>query len=225
MIVLVDDREMVTDAYESGFAREGVSSIGFEPPEFEDWVESAPAMDLEAVEAFVLGNCQRQTHYPKIIRGRCPAPVLAMNENEGLEQTLRLFEAGADDVIRKPVHVREILARIAAIVSRGNKIEVIPHEVVGALKVYFDGRDPEVNNEILPLPRRERRILEHLAKNVGRRVTKAQLFSSVYGLFDDEVDESVIESHVSKLRKKLRLRLGHDPIDSKRYLGYCLKTS
>jgi len=224
VIILVDEREMVTSAYGTGFAREGISSVGFEPPEFEDWVESAPEPDLMAVEAFVIGNCERQAAYPKIIRGRCPAPVLAMNENEGLDQTLKLFEAGVDDVIRKPVHVREILARIAAIVSRGG-LEAVPHQVVGELTVYFDGRDPEVSNQLLPLPRRERRILEYLAKNVGRRVTKTQLFNSVYGIFDEDVDESVIESHVSKLRKKLRAQLGHDPIDSKRYLGYCLTAS
>ena len=222
MIVLVDDREMVTSAYEAGFSREGISSVGFESPEFEDWVETAPMPDLMAVDAFVLGSCQNQTNYPKIIRDRCPAPVLAMNENEGLEQTLKLFEAGVDDVIRKPVHVREILARIAAIVGRGGP-GVVPHQEVGNLVVFFDGRDPQIDGETLPLPRRERRILEHLAKNHGRRVTKSQLFSAVYGVFDDQVDESVIESHVSKLRKKLRAHLGLDPIDSKRYLGYCLK--
>ncbi|MGI9463493.1 MAG: DNA-binding response regulator, partial [Aestuariivirgaceae bacterium] len=100
VIILVDERPLVTDAYESGFAREGISSIGFEPPEFEDWVATAPEPDLMAVEAFVIGNCDRQASYPKIIRGRSPAPVLAMNENEGLEQTLKLFEAGVDDVVR-----------------------------------------------------------------------------------------------------------------------------
>jgi len=45
----------------------------------------------------------------------------------------------------------------------------------------------------------------------------------VYGIFDEDVDENVVESHISKLRKKLKHRLGYDPIDSKRFLGYCLK--
>ncbi|MGB3582443.1 MAG: winged helix-turn-helix domain-containing protein, partial [Roseiarcus sp.] len=42
-------------------------------------------------------------------------------------------------------------------------------------------------------------------------------------LFDENVDENVIESHISKLRKKLKHRLGFDPIDSKRFLGYCIE--
>jgi DNA-binding response OmpR family regulator len=75
---------------------------------------------------------------------------------------------------------------------------------------------------VLPLPRRERRILEYLVSNHGCRVTKTQIFNYVYGLFSEDIDENVIESHVSKLRKRLRYRLGFDPIDSQRYLGYRL---
>ena len=60
-------------------------------------------------------------------------------------------------------------------------------------------------------------------RNRGRRLSKTQIFNAVYGIFDENVDENVVESHISKLRKKLKHRLGYDPIDSKRYLGYCLK--
>ena len=51
-------------------------------------------------------------------------------------------------------------------------------------------------------------------------MTKAQIFNSVYGLFNEDIDENVVESHISKLRKRLRHRLGYDPIQSQRYLGY-----
>jgi DNA-binding winged helix-turn-helix (wHTH) protein len=74
----------------------------------------------------------------------------------------------------------------------------------------------------LTLPRRERRILEYLAANRMRRVNRSLIFNAVYGLFDEEVEESVVESHISKLRKKLKYALGYDPIDTKRYLGYQL---
>ena len=47
----------------------------------------------------------------------------------------------------------------------------------------------------------------------------------VYGLFDVDVEESVVESHISKLRKKLRMRLGYDPVDSMRFLGYMMKAA
>ncbi|MGA1829308.1 helix-turn-helix domain-containing protein, partial [Rhizobium wenxiniae] len=80
----------------------------------------------------------------------------------------------------------------------------------------------EIGGEVFPLPRRERRIPEYLVANRGRRVSKAQIFSAIYGIFDEDVEENVVESHISKLRKKLRKKLGTDPIDSKRFLGYCI---
>jgi DNA-binding response OmpR family regulator len=138
-----------------------------------------------------------------------------------LEQTLDLFAAGVDDVVRKPVHVREILARVGAIHRRAAPVKE-QAAIVGEMKIFFDGRDPEIKGDTFPLPRRERRILEHLVVNRGKRVTKAQIFNAIYGLFDEHVEENVVESHMSKLRKKLRRKLGYDPIDSKRYLGYCL---
>ena len=92
------------------------------------------------------------------------------------------------------------------------------------MQIFMDGREPEIDGQSLPLPRRERRILEYLASNRGRRVTKSQVFNAIYGIFDDEVEENVVESHISKLRKKLRERLGFDPIDSKRFLGYRLSS-
>ncbi|MDB5551172.1 MAG: ftcR, partial [Rhizobium sp.] len=56
----------------------------------------------------------------------------------------------------------------------------------------------------------------------GRRVSKTQIFNAIYGIFDEDVEENGVESHISKLRKKLRKRLGFDPIDSNRFLGYCI---
>ena len=118
------------------------------------------------------------------------------------------------------MHPREILARAAAIRRRLKAIA--NHTDIGAIRVFSDGRDPEINGETFALPRRERRILEYLIANRGRRVTKTQIFNAIYGIFDEEVEENVVESHISKLRKKLRKKLGVDPVDSKRFLGYCI---
>ncbi len=222
MYIIVDDRAIVTGGYSSGFDREGVTTAGIDPPEFSEWIAKASELDVEAVEAFLIGDCQGREHFPRMIRERSKAPVICLKERPSLEDTLGMFAAGVDDVLRKPVHVREILARVGAIHRRslGESREV----AIGDLRVFFDGREAEVGGSPLPLPRRERRILECLARHRGRRLTKSQIFNAVYGIFDENVDENVVESHISKLRKKLRHRLGYDPIDSKRYLGYSLKT-
>ncbi len=221
MIVIVDERESVVNGFSACFDREGVTATGLPPSEFGNWVNSAADEDIGAVEAFLLGDFGERKQLPGKIRERSTAAVIALNETRCLEETLDLFSSGVDDVIRKPVHVREILARIKAITAR--RAEDIAKEPTGLLRVFFDGRDPEVAGSVLPLPRRERRILEYLYKNRGHRVTKTQIFNFVYGLFDEGVDENVVESHISKLRKRLRSRLGFDPIDSQRYLGYRLR--
>lgn len=220
MIVIVDERETVLDGYTSWFCREGVSATGLAPQDFRQWVKTAPEPDIDAVEAFLLGDFQNRQEVPVKIKSRSGAAVIAMNETKSLDATLELFAAGVDDVVRKPVHVREILARIKAI-SRRNQPAAEP-AASGRIRVFSDGRDPEIAGNPLALPRRERRILEYLMANKGRRVTKTQIFNFVYGLFDDGIDENVIESHISKLRKRLRQRLGTDPIDSQRFLGYRL---
>ncbi|WP_088348401.1 MULTISPECIES: response regulator transcription factor [Rhodomicrobium] len=220
MIVIVDERETVTEGYTSWFDREGVSATGFRAADFGNWVKTVSDPDIDAVEAFLIGDCEDRRLLPKLIRHRTSAAVIAMNDHKCLDETLELFDAGVDDVVRKPVHVREILARIKAIQRRAKGED--EGRLVGDIRVFSDGRDPEVKSEVLPLPRRERRILEYLVSNRGRRVTKSQIFNFVYGLFGEDIDENVVESHISKLRKRLRHRLGHDPIDSQRYLGYRL---
>ncbi|WFR95815.1 transcriptional activator Rem [Rhizobium tumorigenes] len=223
MIVVVDERGLVKDGYTSLFGREGIPSTGFDPKEFGEWVQTAADSDIAAVEAFLIGQGEHVHQLPRAIRDRTLAPVIAVSDHPSLEATLALFDCGVDDVVRKPVHPREILARAAAIRRRLKAVANFTD--VGAIRVFSDGRDPEVHGEVFALPRRERRILEYLISNRGRRVTKTQIFNAIYGIFDEEVEENVVESHISKLRKKLRKKLGFDPVDSKRFLGYCIDWS
>jgi two-component system, OmpR family, flagellar system response regulator FtcR len=202
MYIIVDDRNIVTGGYASSFDREGVTTTGIDPMEFSEWLSKASESDVEAVEAFLIGDCLGREHLPRLIRERSKAPVLCLRERPSLDDTLGLFAAGVDDVVRKPVHVREILARVGAIARRN--LAESRDVTIGELTVYFDGREVEARGESLPLPRRERRILECLVRNRGRRLSKTQIFNAVYGIFDEDVDENVVESHISKLRKKLK---------------------
>lgn len=223
MIVIVDERDMVIQGYTSLFDREGHSSTGFKANEFQDWIGTADDEDLRCVDACLIGQDATKQLSPKSIRKKTEAPVIALVDQSSLANTLELFDSGVDDVVRKPVHVRELLARITAIRSRAADKD--NSTCIDGLRIFFDGRDPEIEGSVFPLPRRERRILEFLASIDGRRASKAQIFNAIYGVFDSEVEENVVESHISKLRKKLRSALGHDPIDSKRYLGYRLQTA
>jgi DNA-binding response OmpR family regulator len=218
MIVLIERRELVVDGFASLFKREGVCITGLSPEDFATWFSALPAADLNMIEGVLMGDCPERSALGSMVKARCRTPLFALLDMHRLEETLRLLDAGFDDVLRKPVHVREILARVCRARTLNRASPVAPALPV---RVFLDGREPEVAGAVLDLPRRERRILEVLFTNAGRRISKAQLFSAVYGLDDELIDETVIESHVSKLRKKLRGALGFDPIDSQRFLGYC----
>lgn len=223
MYVLVDSRPSVNSGYKASFDREGISSLGLDPVEFTNWLKASSRVDRDAIQGFLLGDFDDRAKCASLIRKLSRAPIIALSDIRSLDQTLQLFEAGIDDVLPKPVHIREILARSEAIWRRVNGVPLAtPGETptTERLKVHFDGRDPEVDGEVLPLPRRERHILECLVRNRGRRMTKTQIYNIVYGVYSNGVEESVIEGHVSKLRKKLSARLGHDPIEAKRFMGY-----
>ncbi len=221
MIVLVENRASVAKAYIDGLDRLGVAALHFEPEAFLDWVAGSGPGEQGALEAVVIGDINEREALSRSLSVTLSVPLIALLDKRTLEATLSLFEAGFDDVIGKPVHVREILARINRASRR--RREDARHEDFGDLIVYADGRDPLVKGEVLVLPRRERRILECLFQCQGAWLTKTQIFNRVYGLFNDQYDESVVESHICRLRRRLKSGLGYDPVESQRYLGYRLK--
>lgn len=219
MIIVVNEAALDGGGIASSFQQEGVSATELSPCDFGGWVAAADDRDVGAIDAVLIGECDERNELAKLIKKRTAAAIIALDEDRSLDKTLELFAAGVDDVVPAPCHAREILARVAAILRR-SKLE--ESSGTGDIRVFRDGREPIVGGEPMLLPRRELRILEYFVANAGRRVTKAQIFNSVYGLFEVDIDENVIESHISKLRKRLRARLGRDPIDSKRHLGYML---
>lgn len=120
MYFLVDARKSVNAGFKAGFDREGVSSFSLSPEEFTSWIESASRSDLDAVQGFLLGDFDERARCASTIRRQSRAPIIALADSRSLEQTLVLFDAGIDDVLPKPVHVREILARAEAIWRRVN---------------------------------------------------------------------------------------------------------
>lgn len=218
MFIVIENRNVVASAYKSGFEREGLACTTFAGRDFADWLSTLSDADIPSVQAIILGETEDRLAIPALVRSRGRTPVIALKEDRGLDETLALFNVGVDDVVRKPAPVRELVARAHAIWRRVS--DVREHADFGRLTIYFDNRDPTVDGDPLELPRRERQILEYLVKNRRRRITKTQLFNAIYGLFNESVDETVIEGHISKLRKKLRQKLGYDVIDAKRFAGY-----
>ncbi len=219
MIVVVDDRALVKDGYASLFGREGIPSTGFDPREFGEWVSSAADSDIDAVEAFLIGQGESTLTLPRAIRDRSRAPVIAMSDTPSLENTLALFDCGVDDVVRKPVHPREILARVAAIRRRLTAIANFTD--IGPIRVFADGRDPEINGEVFALPR-----ANVVSSNISSPTAGAGCPSRRYSTRSTalrrrrrrECRRKPHQQAAQETAQEARLR----PIDSKRFLGYCI---
>src|SRR3984957_14564097 len=105
MYIIVDERSVVTGGYASSFDREGISSAGIDPTEFRDWIGKVSESDVNAIEAFLIGDWDRRKPYPRPTRGRPRPRVIALMARQSLDQPLELFAAGVHAVLRKPVHV------------------------------------------------------------------------------------------------------------------------
>lgn len=219
MIVMIEDRSIVEDAYRLSFQNFGIKLECFQMQDFLDWSASIQISGADTIEAILIGNCSTPSLIIRKISKNFSCPIIALIESSRLDEIIGLFENGADDVIRKPMHIREILCRINSIRRRKIGTDQKNTDEI-EFQIFYNGRDAIVGGRPLVLPRRERRLLEYFAANMGKRISKEQLFNAVYGIFEDGISETVIESHISKLRRKLRDRLGFDPITSQRYLGY-----
>ena len=218
MFIVVASQQSAAAAYVPEFIGEGMPSISLFADQFQSWFDESSKIDLSKVRGFLIEETEEPHAFARTIRERTPAPIIALSETRSLEKTLELLTSGIDDVVRRPVHVKEILARSEAIWRR--HLESQPVSSTDRVRVYNNGQDAEVDGMPLILPRRELCILEYFHRNRGRSLTKTQVFNAVYDANETDVSDTVVEGHISKLRKKLRQRLGYDPVLAKRFEGY-----
>ena len=130
-----------------------------------------------------------------------PAMVLTANEEE--ETVVEALRAGADDYVTKKVKPKELLARIAAVTRRITPVAL----TVTRLDVYEADTVQQrlsVNQETVPLTQKEFDLAIYLLQNPDKLLSRDHLLNSVWGLNTD-VDTRTVDTHVSRLRKKLML--------------------
>lgn len=142
-------------------------------------------------------------------------PTIVLTANTDFDTKLECLDIGADDYLSKPFDVRELAARIRAIVRRQFGLDN-NCLVVGALSMELTRREVTFRGQSITLSRREFQLLLELAQSVGRVLTRSQLEQLTYGW--DEVGSNSIEVHIHHLRKKLANEL----IKTVRGIGYTL---
>ncbi len=128
-------------------------------------------------------------------------PVILLSARSETRERVLGLDAGADDYLVKPFDMAELLARVRAL-SRRRVREPVYTEQIGSLTLDITSRQVKSGGETIEMPRRELALFEALLKARGRSLTKASILDQLYGTGMD-VEEKVVEVHVSRLRKRL----------------------
>lgn len=133
--------------------------------------------------------------------GRTKVPVIVLTARVDLDDRLRVFELGAVDFLPKPFWVEELVARVRARLGRA---EDKPKRVLslGDVQLDLDGRRALRDDHDLGLTPHELNVLVYLVERAGRACSRAQIAQAVLSM-DEEVDPRTVDSHVTRLRKKL----------------------
>lgn len=157
----------------------------------------------------------------RLRRRRSSVPVIVLTARDAIEDRVTGLEAGADDYLVKPFAHAELVARIRAVLRRPGRDLGAAIEV-GRLVLEPATGDVSVGGRPLLLPRRERMLLEILMRRAGRVVTRRVLEEALWDQ-EKEIESNTLESHVSRLRKRLLEAGAGVQIRTIRGVGYMLE--
>ena len=139
------------------------------------------------------------------IREMSPKPVIMITAKGDVFDKVLGLELGADDFIVKPFDMKELSARIKAVLRRYKAhTKTVDHEVVKFenIEISLQKYELKLNGQAIDIPPKELELLYFLASNCNRVFTRDQLLDKVWG-FDYLGDSRTVDVHVKRLREKL----------------------
>ncbi|MDQ3176536.1 MAG: response regulator transcription factor, partial [Actinomycetota bacterium] len=137
-------------------------------------------------------------------------PVLILTARDGVEDTVRSLEGGADDYMTKPFRFEELLARVRLRLRDENDAETTVL-TAGSITLDLRTRRASTDNGTIELTAREFALLETFIRHRGQVLSREQLLSHVWG-YDFDPNSNVVDVYVRYLRRKL----GDDTIETAR---------
>lgn len=150
------------------------------------------------------------------------APVLVLTALGGIADRVAGLDAGADDYLVKPFAMAELAARINALMRRMPSADAQTRFEVGDIVLDVLRREVKRAGRTIYLQPREFALLEQLMRHAGRVVTRTMFLELVWG-FHFDPRTNIVDSHLSRLRTKLREGFGNDPIETVRGAGYRMR--
>lgn len=154
----------------------------------------------------------------ELIHRSSNAGVVMVTARDGVPDRLRGFTSGADDYVIKPFDLAELVARVSAVLRRLGRASSTVQ--VGDLVLDADGGVVLRGGQLVDLTATEFKLLDYLAAQRGRVVSKLQILTAVWGY--ENYDTNLVEVHVSAVRRKLEA-YGPRLLHTVRGLGYVLR--
>ncbi len=207
IILVVEDEESYVDALTVGLTREGfqvrVARDGLEALAMFDAVTpDLVLLDLMLPTLSGIDVCRE-------LRRRSLVPIIMVTAKSSEIDTVVGLEVGADDYIAKPYRLRELVARVRAVLRRngGDVTDVLLSEAslrVGDVALDTDRHEVVIRTEVVSLPLKEFELLEILLANAGRVLTREVLIDRIWG-FDYVGDTKTLDVHIKRLRAKVEI--------------------
>jgi len=204
-VLLVEDEEAFIEALTVGLRREGfVVEVARDGAEALDRFEAVQP-DLVLLDVMLptisgIDVCRE-------LRRTTDTPIIMVTAKAAEIDTVVGLEVGADDYVTKPYRLRELVARMRAVLRRrttGGDAPGVEHEVIRVddIELDTDSHEVRVRGEIVNLPLKEFELLALLMENAGRVLPRSTLIDRVWGS-DYVGDTKTLDVHVKRVRSKI----------------------
>ena len=202
MKILVVEDEAPTAA----FLKRGLGEEGFAVDVARDAAEATEAVGAYDYDAILLDVMLPGSDGFSLCRrwreGGVTAPILFLTARDDVPDRVRGLDAGGDDYLVKPFAFAELLARVRALLRRPRAGALPPEITIGDLVIDTNRRHVARGGRTVALTTREYQLLEVLARNAGKVVTRTALWEHVWET-GSEPDSNVVDVYVRYLRNKL----------------------
>ncbi len=148
-------------------------------------------------------------------------PILMLTAHDAVEDRVAGLNCGADDYLVKPFVEEELIARIGAILRRGDR-QVLAVVEAGGLRIDLAARRVTFEDKPVVLGATEFRVLELLARNAGIALSRSQIVERIWD-YDFDGSSNIVDVYVSQLRRKLKNIGAAGVIETVWGVGYRLK--
>ena len=201
-ILVVDDEPTLVATLKYNLERDGFQVVTAEDGESALDLARSHRPDLVLLDLMLPGLDGFQVC--RILRREMQAPILMLTaKGDEIDKVVRL-ELGADDYVTKPFSMRELLARVRALLRRADIRPEGEREVLtsGDLSVDLAKREATRSAQAVPLKPKEFELLAFFMRNRQRAFTREQLLNQIWG-YDYAGDTRTVDVHVSWLRQKI----------------------